>query len=675
MRRGLFPGLVFAVGLGTRAADAQCQPWCSKWTCMQPPCFECDACSSGTKAVHRKANTSAGEYSYDMCVGTVETQDHENTFHVVRNTGGGTSTCCHEFPEAGGAKILAPRAGSTAFEIELQTRGNRASRNGARVYLADTCDGKYDNQAYAGLSLLGKTFSFTTDLSQTDCGCNAAMYLVSMKQNPKPGSCDGDYYCDANEVCGTRCAEIDLMEANLRAFKATAHTASDKAGRASGLGGGDKAFTEEQYGPGGSVVDTTQPFRVDVHFAKSGTALEKIEVTLTGSAGRSLNFSISEMAYLQQLSDAVLTGMTPTFSYWSGWDMGWLDSGPCRKDDQDACGDWVRFSDIQVTEGRSPPAFRPKTGLPGADTSTAHHSAVVGKHPPGMVAIAWADAPPPSPSPPHPLPRPPDASSPSPILSESEPGSEWTKELEEELEEPEERHRKHKEHPKAETRRGAVGLPIPQKLGEHIGEGVVITTAADDDADSLLTSDALTSWLTPAHYGLLVVLVTLLAVVCRFLQTDCTRGLRAPPKVSRVPTTEPMCWPDPASEPESACSSPQVAPPAVNVHALKTSRTGKRSNLHPSDAQDDADVCSRLQENQESTAEKSSSTTEDATLRRPSTMSPKELKKALEERGIDVSGFCEKGELVDALKRAIAQDERQRALDDDLENAKVRPML
>eukprot|EP00966_Prymnesium_polylepis_P176081 4075752-Prymnesium_polylepis.1 len=234
-----------------------------------------------------------------------------------------------------------------------------------------------------------------------------------------------------------------------------------------------------------------------------------------------------------------------------------------------------------------------------------------------------------------------------------------------------------------------MGLPMAQKLSEHIGDGVVISTQPDDDMDmdmdmdmdSLSTRDAFTSWLTPAHYGLLVVLVTLLAVVCRFLQTDCTRGLRAPPKVSRVPTTEPMCWPDPASEPESACSSPQVAPPVVNVQALKTSRTGKRSHVPPTDARDDADVCTRLQENPESQtilAEKNakgSPAPADETPCRPSTMSPRELKRALLERGIDVSGFCEKRELIDALKRAIAEDERQRALDDDLENAKVRPVL
>lgn len=46
-----------------------------------------------------------------------------------------------------------------------------------------------------------------------------------------------DYYCDANAVCGVRCAELDLVEANKHAFRATAHRSNDGEGHGSGLGG------------------------------------------------------------------------------------------------------------------------------------------------------------------------------------------------------------------------------------------------------------------------------------------------------------------------------------------------------------------------------------------------------------------------------------------------------
>ena len=229
---------------------------------------------------------------------------------VVRNRGGGTSACCANHPVAAPARIK-PTDRSVQLKLE-QRADNEGSRNGARVYFADECvEGHYHPDRYTALQLLGKTFSVTLDLSSALCSCNVAWYLVPMRSNSDPGTCDGDFYCDANkacwpcrwvaqghrplgrltlarivawkigmasgarlrlrrrptfkrQVCGVNCDEMDLVEANKFAFHSAAHTAFDGSGRSNGWGGGNahRAFGSAEYGPGGSVIDTNAPFRV-----------------------------------------------------------------------------------------------------------------------------------------------------------------------------------------------------------------------------------------------------------------------------------------------------------------------------------------------------------------------------------------------------------------------------
>ena len=64
--------------------------------------------------------------------------------------------------------------------------------------------------------------------------------------------------CDANAVCGVRCTELDLAEANTHAFHSTVHLDTDSAGRGAGLGGPDitKAMRSTDYGPVRSAAPT-----------------------------------------------------------------------------------------------------------------------------------------------------------------------------------------------------------------------------------------------------------------------------------------------------------------------------------------------------------------------------------------------------------------------------------
>ena len=80
-----------------------------------------------------------------------------------------------------------------------ETAGIVTALLGGRTYWGTTCSTEFDPSTYVALPLLDRTLSYTVDLSGGGCGCNAALYLVSMAQNDDASTC-GDYYCDANAV-------------------------------------------------------------------------------------------------------------------------------------------------------------------------------------------------------------------------------------------------------------------------------------------------------------------------------------------------------------------------------------------------------------------------------------------------------------------------------------------
>ena len=105
------------------------------------------------------------------------------------------------------------------------SNGKVEIKAGGRSYFANS-DALGPNNFYTP-NLRGGKFSFTTDLSQFRCGCNGALYLVSMpgrEDNGTPRRGGGDYYCDANNVGGSWCPEFDIMEANQWAYQTTPHS-------------------------------------------------------------------------------------------------------------------------------------------------------------------------------------------------------------------------------------------------------------------------------------------------------------------------------------------------------------------------------------------------------------------------------------------------------------------
>jgi hypothetical protein len=151
--------------------------------------------------------------------------------------------------------------GSKWAPTSAVTDGFKLPHSG-RTYLG-TKDGNggFSPDMFYSPNLLGGSINWDMDLSQAGCGCNAAFYMVSMpgynsSQQPD-ASQGGDYYCDANQVGGVWCPEMDIMEANTYAWHMTPHTCDSPQGKHyfnCDKGGCGKAIHQvdgNAFGPGG----------------------------------------------------------------------------------------------------------------------------------------------------------------------------------------------------------------------------------------------------------------------------------------------------------------------------------------------------------------------------------------------------------------------------------------
>lgn len=242
--------------------------------------------------------------------------------------------------------------------------GSVIARFPSGAYFAEKCIPRvFRNTHYLALNLLGKTFRYTTNLAGAGCGCNVALYLVSMRQNNQPSNW-GDYYCDANSVAGVACAEIDIQEANERSWHSTLHGRGDPHGLGSGYGGGGRSwsgprdFSAAQYSPGSACVDTSKPFDVAVSFPVDAQGnLVSMEVVLSQrDRNCPVKFAVRGYSGNAELTEALRAGMTPVISYWSSDNMLWLDGvgadgkGPCRTDRASGCVGAVPFSNFSVSD-------------------------------------------------------------------------------------------------------------------------------------------------------------------------------------------------------------------------------------------------------------------------------------------------------------------------------------
>jgi hypothetical protein len=310
-----------------------------------------------------------------------------------------------------GGPVYLVFANTDAKGVRTSADGGILLGHNVRMYLSRSCD--MLPSAYASWSLVGRSISFTLDLGRAGCGCNVAAYLVSMPQNTQPGTCRGggdygDYYCDANAVCGVRCAEIDLLEANTHALHTTAHKADDAGGVGAGIGGDhiEKVFTPTEYGPGGTIIDTSKPFKVRVSFEPRSRAvwrpggatanalpaddtLHTIRVHLVQRGRGERSFPMASSLYTEGLHRPLSQGMTLVMAFWSSNDLNWFQSGVCSGSDPQKCHLAQPVISDLALEGLDPPSPSPPPP------------------PPPRPPLGDPAPPPPPPPPPPPSPLPP----------------------------------------------------------------------------------------------------------------------------------------------------------------------------------------------------------------------------------------------------------------------------
>ena len=229
---------------------------------------------------------------------------------------------------------------------------------GGRVYLGDSPTNYTNPNSYYNMPLLGRRLTFDVNMNEVGCNCNGALYFITMPgynsaQQPVPGK-NNEYYCDANDVGGVWCPEMDVWEANKYAMASTAHTCDyhaphyysscDKGGCGTNVLDADR----NGYGPG-KRIDTNRPFTFSVAFITGGNGrLSTVTNTFT-QGGQTLTFNACNPDYLQWMGMS-LPGIVMSISLWGTGEggMSWLDGKSGCHGGCNLPGSKVTFSNIRL---------------------------------------------------------------------------------------------------------------------------------------------------------------------------------------------------------------------------------------------------------------------------------------------------------------------------------------
>jgi len=253
----------------------------------------------------------------------------------------------------------------------VQVEGNGFTLYGnSRMYFASSPTDGFDANSYWQIPLNNKIFSYSVDVSNVGCHCNAAAYFIDMPGN-NPGA--GDWYCDANFGNNIWCPEYDTFEGNKHTLAGTLHTCDGSSNNWSGCdrsGCQTNIFNLDSNAmcpESRCTINTNNWYQLE-HRQNSDKSIIWVE-----QDGREYQFEIcGDAGYRQRMAQSY-DNMVWSGSLWGGGgiDMNWLDGmtgcgGECNID-----GSSVTFSNFKLLdEGATPTTTTQKPTNPPTDPTT-----------------------------------------------------------------------------------------------------------------------------------------------------------------------------------------------------------------------------------------------------------------------------------------------------------------
>nr|BAB64553.1 endoglucanase 1 [Pseudotrichonympha grassii] len=207
---------------------------------------------------------------------------------------------------------------------------------GSRIYIVTPDDTKYEE-----FQFVGKELSYTVDMSEIECGVNAALYTVEMPATGKtPGGVKYGYgYCDANCVDGDCCPEFDIQEASKHAMVFTTHSCQQATSGCDSSGCGYNPYRDDNnHAFWGTTVNVNQPVTVVTQFRAdaSGNLNEVRRLYVQGGktieSPKSLtdsfcHYNAGDWHSLSNMGASFKKGHVLVFSLWDSDGMNWMDGG------------------------------------------------------------------------------------------------------------------------------------------------------------------------------------------------------------------------------------------------------------------------------------------------------------------------------------------------------------